>query len=183
MFWCDLLPSATGCKDAHRDGCLAMVALNVRSWEPGRMTVLKVRDLMTERVDVLQENEDVDLAAMLMRLEQLHHLPVVREGKVVGVVSHRDILKAGARNPKERSPDELRAFHLGIPVRDIMTPTVLTVAPDAPLLEAAEILRDEGIGCLPVMDGDELVGIITRNDFLRLVIQMLSYTGEQQQGE
>lgn len=137
------------------------------------VTQLRVKDLMTARLDVLSAYDSVDLARVVMQLDDVRHLPVVDGDKVVGMLSHRDILRA-QHSELTHSPGEIRRFESKCPVRAIMTHTVETVSPDAPALEAATKLREFGFGALPVVDENKLVGIITTTDFLEMVIRHLS---------
>lgn len=138
------------------------------------MSTLKVRDLMTRNVEVLDVNDDVDFAGMLMRVDKLRHLPVVSEGRLVGLVSERDLLRAQLSSVTKLSPAERRAFALRVLVTEVMTRDVQTITPDAPAVEAAKLLRQRKFGCLPVVDGEEIVGIVTESDFLDFAITTLS---------
>ena len=138
------------------------------------MSALLVANLMSRHVETLSPDEDLDLADMIMRLEKLRHLPVVAEGRVVGVLSERDLLRAQASSLKALSRKEQRAENLQIKVREAMTKNTVTIAASATALEAAEIMRERRFGCLPVVDGETLVGIITESDLLEHVIRVLS---------
>lgn len=138
------------------------------------MSMLKVRELMTHPVETLEPGEDLDLADMIMRLERFRHLPVVNDGRVVGLLSQRDILAAQASNLKVTSREQQRLNNLHIRVEDVMTKNVMVTTPDAPALKAAELMREHHIGCLPVVEDGLLVGIITESDFLTYVIRSLS---------
>ena len=111
-------------------------------------------DLFTVRPDDL-----VDLAASVMTWRHIRHVPVEdAEGRLVGLVSHRALLKLLTRGaPANENP---------ITVRDIMTSDPLTVSSTTPTLEAMEIMRQNRVGCLPVLDDGRLVGIVTSYDFL-----------------
>jgi CBS domain-containing protein len=111
-------------------------------------------DLFTVRPDDL-----VDLAASVMAWRHIRHVPVEDdEGLLVGLVSHRALLRLVARGaPANENP---------VTVREIMTPNPLTVSSTTPTLEAMEIMRGNRVGCLPVLDDGRLVGIVTSYDFL-----------------
>jgi acetoin utilization protein AcuB len=101
-------------------------------------------------------------------------LPVVAEGRLVGIVADLDIREA-LNSPiilRERWQDEELMDHAI--VEACMTPNPLTVTPDTPVIEAARLMRDRKIGGLPVMDGHELVGIVTETDLLDALIKLLS---------
>jgi CBS domain-containing protein len=112
-------------------------------------------DLFTMRPDDL-----VDLAASLMQWEHIRHVPVEDEdGKLVGLISHRGLLRLLT---KGNTPTDGQA----VTVRDVMLTDPVTVCSTTPTLEAIEIMRTKRIGCLPVVDDGQLVGIVTSYDFL-----------------
>ncbi len=125
-------------------------------WRQGYQTVgqFMATDLFTVRPDDL-----VDLAASVMTWRHIRHVPVEdNEGHLVGLVSHRALLKLLTQGVPENKTS--------VSVRDIMTPEPLTVSSTTPTLEALEIMRRNRIGCLPVLDDGRLVGIVTSYDFL-----------------
>lgn len=142
------------------------------------MSQLRVRDLMTTDVVTLEEDEDLDLASQLMQLTRVRHLPVVRDGHLVGLVTNRDLLHAQASRIAEPSPDQRKAMNTWVKASWIMTKGVQTVEPDTPLIEAAHTMGEKKFGCLPVVEGDKLVGILTEGDFLRYVIRTLEDPGK-----
>ena len=122
-------------------------------WEHGYRTIgqFMSTDLFTVRPDDL-----IDLAASLMDWRHIRHVPVENEeGRLVGLVTHRDLLRVlsyGRHNTDTT-------------VRDVMVEPV-TVSPSTPTLDAIQIMREQRIGCLPVVENDQLVGIVTSYDFL-----------------
>lgn len=134
---------------------------------------MKVADIMTDHVETLDPDDDIDLASMIMRLDRLRHLPVVEDGRLVGIISDRDILRAQQSSLSGASKEEVRRFNMRIKAREVMTRKVETTSPEASALEAAEILRERGYSCLPVMRDGVVVGIVTPTDFLGLVVQLL----------
>ena len=112
-------------------------------------------DLFTVRPDDL-----VDLAASVMHWRHVRHVPVEDdEGRLVGLLSHRNLLRLLAGRGTGRLKE-------AVTVRDIMKADPLTVSPQTPTLEAIELMRAHGVGCLPVVEGGALVGIVTAHDFL-----------------
>lgn len=143
------------------------------------MNQLKVSDLMSTELITLELEETLNLASKLMRLGRVRHLPVVdRHGRLAGLVTHRDLLNAQVSALAGLSDDETDEIEDGIAVSEIMISDVLTASPDDTALKAAEMLREHRYGCLPVVDGDKLVGIITEADFLELVIKALRGAGK-----
>ena len=111
-------------------------------------------DLFTVRPDDL-----VDLAASVMDWQHIRHVPVEDdEGRLLGLVSHRDLLRLLSREGQKTSG--------AVAVRDIMKSNPVTVSPTTPTLEAVELMRSRGVGCLPVVEAGTLVGIVTAYDFL-----------------
>jgi CBS domain-containing membrane protein len=138
------------------------------------MKNLKVKDIMSTDLVVLEEREDLELAENAMRFGRIRHLPVVRDDQLVGLVTHRDLLRAQVSSLAELSPDEKATLKLSIPVREIMATDVKTVQPGTLVLDAARILKENKYGCLPVVEGQILVGIITEADFIDLVIRAIA---------
>ncbi|MFW6067531.1 MAG: CBS domain-containing protein [Myxococcota bacterium] len=137
------------------------------------MPQLRVRDVMTADPVTLEEDEDLDLASQLMSLARIRHLPVVKEGRVVGIVSERDLLRAQASRLDEGSAEERQAMNRWVKAGWVMTRGVQQVEPEMPLLEAARLMRTHKYGCLPVVEQGRLVGILTEADFLDYAIQQL----------
>lgn len=136
---------------------------------------LKVQDLMSPDVETLYDDETMDLANTVMTLGRIRHLPVTdREGKLLGLLTHRDLLRAFAELYRDRGPDADEAL---VSVKDIMTRDVVTIAPDAPALEAAEAIWENKFGCIPVVQHGKIVGIITEADFVRIAIKQLGDPG------
>jgi len=132
------------------------------------MTNLCVRDLMTRSVVSAQPGDRVATIYDLMDERHIRHLTVVDEdGDLVGVVSHRDLL----RNALLERPDLARAAHREalrqVRVGEVMTSEVETIEPDRPAAEAAALLCEHRFGCLPVVEDGRLVGMLTEADFVR----------------
>jgi CBS domain-containing protein len=117
---------------------------------------MRVQDVMTRRVETISEGESVSDARERMRRRRIRHLVVLRDHRVAGVVSSRDL----------DSVDLSRGAPL---VEEVMASPAVSVSPDATLRQAANLLRGRTIGCLPVMEEDRLVGIVTTTDLLELI--------------
>ncbi|MCC7380736.1 MAG: CBS domain-containing protein [Deltaproteobacteria bacterium] len=137
------------------------------------MSQLRVLDLMTKDVLTISEHESLEVAEQIMEAGRVHHLPVVSHGQLIGIVTQDDLLRAAVSMFAEPSPTEESELKRSIPVSMVMSARVTTVAPDTPALRAAELLRRHKFGCLPVVDGSRLVGIVTEGDFVDLVIHAL----------
>jgi CBS domain-containing protein len=126
-------------------------------WSQSYQTVgqFMATDLFTLRPDDL-----VDLAASVMDWRHIRHVPVEDdEGRLVGLVTHRALLRLLSRGTQTQDTKPLT-------VCDIMKSDPLTVSSTTPTLEALELMRSNKVGCLPVVDDDQLVGIVTSYDFL-----------------
>jgi CBS domain-containing protein len=125
-----------------------------------------VRDIMQEKLVTLSVTDRLSTVEDIMTLGRVRHIPVVRLGRLVGVVSERDLLRASLSSLAHRS-DERRAFLEGVDIARVMSTPPVIVAPDATVEEAACVMADRKIGCLPVVENDELVGLVTETDLLR----------------
>lgn len=133
-----------------------------------------VRDLMTRKVAILHEEENLALAERGMNEHRFRHLPVVEGDKLIGLVTESDLLRASISSldaDQALRDDNLKRY---IFVREVMTLDVITVRPDALLVDAARLLWEKKLGCLPVTEEDgTLVGIVTQSDFLALTMAFL----------
>lgn len=125
------------------------------------MRPLTVAEMMTTSVKTIREDESISSADWDMVVGDMRHLPVVdRDRRVVGLVSDRDLMRAAAQ------PSAVSA---------VMTRSVRTIGPEAPAIEALELLLHYKYSALPVVDGNQrLVGIVTSTDFLELARRALS---------
>ncbi|MDX2436016.1 MAG: CBS domain-containing protein [Acidobacteriota bacterium] len=138
---------------------------------PGRM---KVADLMSTDLVTLTEDETLAHAQRCMARGRIRHLPVVRDGRLTGLVTHRDLLAASFSIFAEVERNEQRRIFDTVPVVEAMHRDVVTVSPDLGVAQAAGILLENKYGCLPVVDGEGiLIGIVTEADFLRLTVRLL----------
>jgi CBS domain-containing membrane protein len=126
-----------------------------------------VGELMTRELITLKETQNLASADELLRLNRIRHLPVVRQGKLVGLVTHRDLLKATGLKSPDPAKQPLWAS-------DIMTREVRTVGPDTRLRDAVSIILKNKFGCLPVVSEDgTLVGILTEADLVRYAEKLI----------
>ncbi len=133
-------------------------------------TGLQVKDVMSSEVHTVKRNDELGIADALMKQERVRHLPVLDEdGEVCAVVSQRDLFRGAL----------LRALGFGsraeelmlkqVVVKEAMSSEIQTTAPDTPVADAARLMIERKIGCLPVIENGKLVGIVTETDFVRLV--------------
>jgi CBS domain-containing membrane protein len=133
------------------------------------MEGLRVRDVMTSDATTLQRNDKLTLADDIMRLGRIRHLPVVDEnGQLAGILTQRDLFRGALAKALGYGERAQRQLMDTLVVKEVMTSEVITTTPDTPLAEAAHVLVERKIGCLPVVEGGRLVGIITESDFVAL---------------
>jgi CBS domain-containing protein len=125
---------------------------------------------MTRAVRTVRRNDRLALADSLMRDERIRHLPVLDEdGRVCAVVSQRDLFRGALLRALGYGSRAEDAMLRQVPVKEAMSPEIHVTAPDTPVAEAARIMLERRIGCLPVVEEDRLVGIVTETDFVRLL--------------
>jgi CBS domain-containing protein len=131
---------------------------------------MQVRDVMTREVATLNRNDELSLADDLMRLGRIRHLPVIDEstGDLAGIISQRDLFRGALVRAFGYGEAAKRRVMKTIVVKEVMTTEVATIAPDESLQQAAKVMLEQKIGCLPVVEGEQLVGIVTEADFVGL---------------
>lgn len=132
-------------------------------------TKMLVRDLMTADVFTVDRNEALLTADRVMSLGRIRHVVVVdEEGKLAGVLSQRDLFHSGLVKALGFGTHAVQKTLDTLLVKEVMSTNVLTTRPDTPLNQAAALMFQQKIGCLPVLDGTKLVGILTEADFVEL---------------
>jgi CBS domain-containing protein len=128
-----------------------------------------VRDIMQTKIVTVSVTERLSTVEEIMTLGRVRHMPVVHGGKLVGVLSQRDLLRASLSELGPVESETRRAFLHVIEIDQVMSTPPITIGPRAAIQLAARLMADHRIGCLPVVDGDELVGLITETDILHWV--------------
>jgi CBS domain-containing protein len=127
---------------------------------------------MTKDVATLGRNDKLSVADDVMRLGRIRHMPVIDEdGALAGIVSQRDLFHSGllrALGYGTHAKDQALGL---LSLKEAMKTEVVTVTPDAPLAEAAKMMLERKIGCLVVVEGTKLVGILTESDFVKLALR------------
>jgi len=135
---------------------------------------MRVRDVMTPDPITISPNHSIGTALARMRQGGFRRLPVVENGKLVGIITDRD-LRLAMNSPyvmREGWYDSYLMEHLE--VRSCMTPDTLTVDADEALLDAVRLMRKHKFGGLPVLDEDKLVGILTETDLFDYLERLLA---------
>ena len=128
---------------------------------------MQVKEMMSTDVVVVGRNDDLSQVEDLMVAKKLRHVPVVENGALVAIVSQRDLFKAMMSSTMGYGEKAQKAYLHSVRVKEMMTYPVVTVTPDTSVGEAADLMVHKGIGCLPVVEGTQLVGVVTKTDLLR----------------
>lgn len=135
---------------------------------------MKVKEVMVKEVATLDINDELSLANDIMRLGRIRHLPVVDGTRLVGIVSERDLFRSSLAQALGYGGQASRDLMKTLRIKDIMVPGVATTEPEANLCDAVKIMMNKKIGCLPVVEADRLVGLITETD---IMVQFLKNCG------
>lgn len=133
---------------------------------------MRVEELMTTKVFTVDQHDLIDRVFFLINYEKVRHIPVVDKGKVIGMVSDRDMYKAlGPKSNSNAVENNKTGTELHVvpkKVQNIMRRGVISISPDALASEAAGLMADHKIGALPVLKDGKLVGIVSATDILRV---------------
>ena len=127
---------------------------------------MKVKEVMVKEVATLDVNDELSLANDIMRLGRIRHLPVVDGARLVGIVSERDLFRSSLAQVLGYGGPTSRELMKTVRIKDIMVREMVTISPELDLRQAVKMMVDKKIGCLPVMDHDRLVGLITETDIM-----------------
>jgi CBS domain-containing protein len=130
---------------------------------------MKVRDLMSRDVATVRRNDQLLIADDLMQLGRIRHTPVLDDDgqQVVGVLSQRDLFRGALARALGYGAHAQQKMLGMLLVKDVMTNDPVTTTPDTPIADAARLMLERKIGCLPVVEGGKLIGILTESDFVR----------------
>src|SRR4029450_8393550 len=133
------------------------------------MPATRVRDIMSEQVVTISSDDSLSTVEDIMTLGHVRHMPVVRAGQLVGVVSERDLLRASLSNLSAFGSEQRRAFLQGVEIKRVMSSPPIVIDPEASVEDAALVMAERKIGCLPVVEGGRLIGMLTETYVLRYV--------------
>lgn len=132
---------------------------------------LRVRDCMSVDPATVEPKDSLQKVIALLRRRDIRSVPVVENGKVIGIVTDRDVRQVAPAYPLFRDEDQIRRYTESLTVTAAMTADPITIAPDVPLVEAAKLLGTYRITSLPVVDDGWLIGILTVTDVLRVFVE------------
>lgn len=149
-----------------------MRGLNLWTYRRGlhKGTRMRVEDWMRRKPVTISPQETLRTAWRIIREHRIRHLPVVEQGRLVGIVTDRDLRHALPSRAASLEMHEIPYLAEKVRIWEVMARAVVTIHRDAPVEEAAHLLLKYRIGGLPVVKGETLVGIITKTDLLRALI-------------
>jgi CBS domain-containing protein len=128
-----------------------------------------VTEIMMGSPVTLGPEDTLDLANDVISLGRIRHIPVVDAGRLVGLLSERDLMGAAASHVFGLKTKSKSALLKSVLIRDVMKKRVVTVAPETSIKDAAHLMADKKIGCVPVVSNGAIVGLVTTTDILRYV--------------
>ena len=132
--------------------------------------ILTVGDCMSVDPVTVAPRDSLQRVIELLRRRDIRAVPVVEDGKLVGIVTDRDVRQVAPAYPLFRDDDEIRRYTENLTVTAAMSADPMTVSPATPLVEAAKILETYRISSLPVVEGFRVVGILSVTDLLRVFV-------------
>jgi len=137
----------------------------------------QVQDFMTPNPVVIPPNTSLIDAYTVMGDNEIRRLPVVEQGELVGIITMSDILRSVPNLSEDETDTATRLLLVTLTVNDLMTAEPVTIAPDDTIQDAAELMLENQVSGIPVLQGDQVVGIITESDIFKLVVD--SWSGER----
>jgi len=135
-----------------------------------------VRQFMASPVTSLPSTARLLDAGLLLRAGRIRHIPIIDDGQLVGILSDRDIQRSTPSMLTRVSAEEYNAIFEDTPVWKVMTREPQHISPDAPLHAAAALLHSDKLGCLPVVENGQVIGIITKDDMLGALMRLIDET-------
>jgi acetoin utilization protein AcuB len=132
-----------------------------------------VRQFMASPVTSLPSSARLLDAGLLLRAGRIRHIPIIDDGQLIGILSDRDIQRCTPSMLTRVSAEEYNAIFEDTPVWKVMTRDPQYISPDASLHTAAALLHSDKLGCLPVVENGQVIGIITKDDMLSALMGFL----------
>ena len=127
------------------------------------------REIMMGSPVTLKPEDSLSLASDVISLGRIRHIPVVDEGRLVGILTERDLIGAAASQILGLKQKNKTALLKSVLIKEVMKKRVISAAPDTPIKELAHLMADKKIGCVPIVSAGALVGLVTTTDLLRYV--------------
>lgn len=127
------------------------------------------REIMMGSPVTLKPEDSLSLASDVISLGRIRHIPVVDDGRLVGIVTERDLIGAAASQILGLKQKNKSALLKSVLIKEVMKRRVVTAAPDTPIKEIAHLMAEKKIGCVPILSAGALVGLVTTTDLLRYV--------------
>lgn len=134
---------------------------------------MRIRDVMSTNVVAVDEKTSIHDARKIMEAHKIRRLPVMKNGKLIGLITERMLLEASPSPATDLSIHELQYLLAKMTVKDIMVKKPFTISPDMPPEEAMQLGQEMGYGGFPVVEGGRVVGIVTESDIVRLMTRVL----------
>ncbi|MGP1418648.1 MAG: CBS domain-containing protein [Sphaerochaetaceae bacterium] len=132
-----------------------------------------IESRMTRNPVAVGPDVTVEEAAKIMKQEKVHRLPVLdKDKRLVGVISEKDILRALPSPVSSLSAYEMPYLLSKLTVKKLMSKDPITISKDTIVEDAARLMVDQDLSCLPVMDGDKLVGIVSKSDLFKMLLEL-----------
>ena len=128
-----------------------------------------VKEIMAGSPVTLKPEDTLNLANDVISLGRIRHIPVLEDGRLIGLLSERDLIGAAATRIFGLKQKSKSALLKSVLIKDVMKKKVITVNAETKIAEAARLMADKKIGCVPVIDDGRLVGLVTTTDILRYV--------------
>lgn len=129
-----------------------------------------VGEIMTKAPVTLRSEDILDLADDVMTLGRIRHIPIVEAGRVVGVLSQRDLFRSALAKALGFPYNKRKTLMKAVKIQEVMSSPAITIAASATIKEAGRVMLERKIGCLPVVDGEALTGLVTETDVLRSIV-------------
>ncbi|MBI4459612.1 MAG: CBS domain-containing protein [Acidobacteria bacterium] len=147
--------------------------------EARKLQLSLVRDYMTAQPETLNASDTLLDAVLLLRRTNLRHIPILEDSRLAGILTDRDVARSAPSMLMSLSPQEYNRVFEETLISKIMTRDPLSTTPDTPLADAVRLLHQHRLGCLPVVEGGQLVGIITTTDMLRVLHELIGNPAEE----
>jgi CBS domain-containing protein len=141
--------------------------------------MITVKELMSRELHTLKPTDTIHQARELMVKKHIRHIPILdTQGRFVGLLTKRDVLAISVSALADIDAAERDELEAGIPIGEVMVTDIVVAEEDTNLLEAARFMLEQKHGCLPVLRGRQLVGILTEADFVKLALYLMEKMAE-----